>query len=51
MPKYQAPAGTMARGWTVALEPSPEQATQFRRDCGARAARPGAGVSGKNMKR
>ena len=24
------------RGWTIALEPSPEQAAQFRRDCGAR---------------
>ena len=24
------------RGWTVALEPSSEQAAQFRRDCGAR---------------
>ncbi len=36
MPKYQAPAGTIVRGWTVALEPSPEQAAKFRRDCGAR---------------
>lgn len=36
MPKYQAPAGTIVRGWTVALEPSPEQAARFRRDCGAR---------------
>ena len=36
MPKYQAPAGTVVRGWTVALEPSPEQAARFRRDCGAR---------------
>ncbi len=24
------------RGWTVALEPTPEQAARFRRDCGAR---------------
>lgn len=36
MPKYQAPAGTIVRGWAVALEPSPEQAARFRRDCGAR---------------
>jgi len=36
MTKYQAPAGTIVRGWTVALEPTPEQAAQFRRDCGAR---------------
>jgi hypothetical protein len=36
MPKYQAPAGTIVRGWAVALEPSPEQAATFRRDCGAR---------------
>ncbi len=36
MPKYQAPAGTIVRGWTVALGPSPEQAAKFRRDCGAR---------------
>ena len=36
MPKYQAPAGMTVRGWTVTLEPSPEQAAQFRRDCGAR---------------
>jgi len=36
MPKYQVPAGTIVRGWAVALEPSPEQAAQFRRDCGAR---------------
>ena len=36
MPRYQAPAGTIVRGWTVALQPSPEQAARFRRDCGAR---------------
>jgi putative transposase len=36
MPKYQSPAGMTVRGWVVALEPSPEQAAQFRRDCGAR---------------
>ena len=36
MAKYVAPAGTIIRGWTVALEPTPEQAGKFRRDCGAR---------------
>lgn len=36
MPKYQAPAGTIVRGWTVALDPTPEQAARFHRDCGAR---------------
>ena len=36
MAKYGAPAGTIIRGWTVALEPAPEQAGKFRRDCGAR---------------
>jgi putative transposase len=36
MPRYQLPAGAIVRGWTVTLEPSPEQAAQFRRDCGAR---------------
>ena len=36
MPRYQAAAGTIVRGWAVALEPSPEQAARFRRDCGAR---------------
>ena len=36
MAKYAAPAGTIIRGWTVALEPTPEQAGKFRRDCGAR---------------
>ena len=36
MRRYRAPAGTIVRGWTVALEPSPEQAARFRRDCGAR---------------
>ena len=36
MPRYQAPAGVIVRGWTVTLEPSPEQAARFRRDCGAR---------------
>ena len=28
--------GQIARGWTVALEPAPEQAGKFHRDCGAR---------------
>ena len=36
MPRYQLPAGAIVRGWTVTLEPSPAQAAQFRRDCGAR---------------
>jgi len=29
-------AGTIIGGWAVALEPAPEQAGKFRRDCGAR---------------
>ena len=36
MPRYRLPAGAIVRGWTVTLQPSPEQAAQFRRDCGAR---------------
>ena len=36
MPKYAAPEGKVVKGWTVRLEPTPEQAAQFRRDCGAR---------------
>ena len=36
MPKYQAPTGMTVRGWTVAVEPTPEQEAKFRRDCGAR---------------
>lgn len=36
MPKYKPPPGVIVRGWTVALDPAPEQAAKFRRDCGAR---------------
>ncbi|MGA2831161.1 MAG: IS607 family element RNA-guided endonuclease TnpB [Streptosporangiaceae bacterium] len=36
MAKYRSPAGMIVRGWTVALDPAPEQAAVFRRDCGAR---------------
>ena len=36
MPKYAVPEGKVVKGWIVRLEPSPEQAAQFRRDCGAR---------------
>jgi len=36
MARYQVPDGKVVRGWTVRLEPTPEQAAQFRRDCGAR---------------
>ena len=36
MPKYAAPEGKVVKGWTVRLEPTPEQAALFRRDCGAR---------------
>jgi putative transposase len=36
VPKYTAPEGRVVKGWTVRLEPTPEQAAQFRRDCGAR---------------
>jgi putative transposase len=34
--RYAAPAGVIVKGWVVQLEPSPEQAARFRRDCGAR---------------
>ncbi len=30
------PPGTIVRGWTVRLKPTPEQVARFRRDCGAR---------------
>jgi putative transposase len=36
MGKYVAPPGAIVKGWTVALEPSPQQAARFRRDDGAR---------------
>ncbi len=36
MPRYVPPAGKIVRGWTVALEPTTEQAAKFLRDCGAR---------------
>ena len=34
--RYATPAGKVVKGWIVQLEPTPEQAAQFRRDCGAR---------------
>jgi putative transposase len=34
--RYAPPEGSIVKGWTVRLEPSPEQAAKFRRDCGAR---------------
>jgi len=36
MPRYAAPDGKVVKGWVVRLEPTAEQAAQFRRDCGAR---------------
>lgn len=36
MARYQAPDGKIVKGWTVRLDPTPEQAARFRRDCGAR---------------
>ena len=36
MARYAPPGGSIVRGWTVRLEPAPEQAARFRRDCGAR---------------
>ena len=36
MAKYQGRPGTVVRGWTVRLEPAPEQAARFRRDAHAR---------------
>jgi len=34
--RYQVPGGKIVKGGTVRLDPTPEQAAQFRRDCGAR---------------
>jgi putative transposase len=34
--RYQVPDGKIVKGWTVRLDPTPEQAARFRRDCGAR---------------
>lgn len=36
MARYKTPAGCVVRGWTVRLDPAPEQAARWRRDCGAR---------------
>ncbi len=36
MARYESPQGTIVRGWTVRLEPTPEQVARFHRDCGAR---------------
>ena len=36
MPRYQAPAGTIVRGWIVRPGTVPGTGRQFRRDCGAR---------------
>lgn len=36
MPRYAPPPGAIVRGWTVQLEPTPEQVAIFRRACGAR---------------
>jgi putative transposase len=36
MTKYKTPDGKVVKGWVVALDPTPEQADKFRRDCGAR---------------
>ncbi len=36
MPRYAPPPGMIVKGWTVRLDPTPEQAAKFRRDCGAR---------------
>jgi putative transposase len=33
---YVPPPGMIVRGWTVALDPTTEQAAKFLRDCGAR---------------
>src|ERR1700761_3184452 len=36
MGRYAVPPGRIVKGWSVRLEPSPEQAARFRRDDGAR---------------
>lgn len=36
MPKFEVADGRIVRGWTVRLDPTPEQARQLARDCGAR---------------
>lgn len=36
MPKYAPPAGKIVKGFVIRLEPTPEQAARFTRDCGAR---------------
>ncbi len=36
MSRYRVPDGKIVKGWTVRLDPTPEQAARFRRDCGAR---------------
>ncbi|HEY0934216.1 MAG TPA: RNA-guided endonuclease TnpB family protein [Trebonia sp.] len=36
MGRYAVPSGRIVKGWSVRLEPSPEQAARFRRDDGAR---------------
>jgi putative transposase len=34
--RHTPPPGKVAKGWVARLEPTPEQAAKFRRDCGAR---------------
>jgi len=36
MGRYTTPDGKVVKGWAVRLDPTPEQAARFRRDCGAR---------------
>jgi putative transposase len=36
MSSYKVPDGKIVKGWSVRLDPTPEQATRFARDCGAR---------------
>jgi putative transposase len=36
MSRYEVPEGKIVKGWLVQLDPTPEQAARFGRDCGAR---------------